>query len=402
MIRKLRYGLIAGVAALVAAAGGAAAEDCTGSLRAEALGVSLWPLKTIEDLQAALKDMDLFVSDCPQDPWINALGAEMDMRVYNQLVAANNNQVNQQAFDFLHRAFVRSDAYIAAPSEARENVHRVQTQNGYGDLTYSATSTNRANIIKALMLLGKQGQVHPYLKAETPKVCTGWLSSDAQTVGYAIEAEADLVFRPFLEAVVEACSGTGDARDRTPLAVVARGYYRLVDKGATTDPALVQELLLKARNYRDAYLEGRSSDMIYSEFDMDRLDRALRQHGVDPEAGFVPRDQWFTPQHIRSDKLQYTLAMAFSEAWAAIAADMAAETLTLAAAGTRYTRFAFDLLDEGKAAGLEAETQAVLVRALEDVQESRVRAPAMEHYDLPPQWLYNVVRRPIEAPERGN
>lgn len=389
--------------ALVLATGSAAADDCTGGLRAEALGVSLMPLATVQDLQAALNDMDLFVSDCPQDPWINALGAEMDMRVYNQLVAANNNQVNQQAFDYLQRAFVRSDVYMSAPAEARQNVHRVQTQNGYGDLTYSATSTNRANIIKALMLLAKLGQVPPYLKAETPKTCTGWLSSDAQTVGYAIEAEADLVFRPFLEAAAAACGGAGEVRDRTPLAVVARGYYRLVDKGAATDPALVQELLLKAREYRDAYLEGRSSDMLYSEFDVDRLDRALRQHGVDPMAGLLPREQWFTPQNIGGTKMQYSLAWALSEEWAGLAAQMADEGLPLPRAGTLYTTFVYDVLREGREAGGERQTRAVLRTALRDVQESRVRADAMADYDLPPQWLYQAITNGLEPqPAGGN
>ena len=93
------------IGALVLAAGSAGAEeDCAGAVRTEALGVNLRPVTTGAELQTAMTDMDALPARCPQDPWINALGAEMERRVHRQLVAANNDQINQQAFDILQRA----------------------------------------------------------------------------------------------------------------------------------------------------------------------------------------------------------------------------------------------------------------------------------------------------------
>lgn len=403
MIRKLRYGLLGGLGALMIAGGSAAAEGCTGSLRAEALGVSIRPLQTGADMQAALSDMDGHVARCPQDPWINALGAEMDLRVHRQLVSANNNQINQQAFDFLHRAFVRSNIYREAEAEARRDVLGIQTPNGRGDLKYEVAARTRASVIEVFMQLARAGQVHPYLKAETPMTCSGWIMSDTQTIGHAMESAADLVFRPFMDAAAEACRGESQTWDRLPMAVAAKAYYRLVDKGAVTGEAEVASTLLKAREYRDAYLRGAGHDIHYSEFDADRLDSELRKRGIDPMAGRLARELWFDPEHLGSETMQFSLAWALSETWAAAAEQIANEEITEPSGAVLYSRFVYEVLGKGREAGKEAETKAVLRKALADVQEYRVRALAMADHDLPPQYIYDVLMKAMEpAPAGGN
>lgn len=403
MIRKLMYGLLGGFGALVIAAGGASAEDCMDSLRAEALGVSIRPLQTGTDMQAALNDMDGYVARCPEDPWINALGAEMDLRVHRQIVAANKNQINQQAFDFLQRAFVRSNIYREAEAEARRDVLGIQTPHGRGDLKYEVAARTRAAIIEVFMQLARAGQVHPYLKAETPMMCTGWIMSDTQTIGHAMESAADLVFRPFMDAAAEACRGESQTWDRLPMAVAAKAYYRLADKGAVADEAEVASMLLKARDYRDAYLRGAGHDFHYSEFDADRLDSELRKRGIDPMAGRLARELWFAPGNLGSKTMQFSLAWALSETWAAAAEQIAKGEITEPSGAVLYSRFVYEVLGEGREAGKEAETKAVLRRALADVQEYRVRALAMADHDLPPKYMYDVLMNTLTpAPARGN
>lgn len=382
------------------AAGSASADDCTGTLRTSAMSATLRPVTTGEQLQAALKDIDAIVAQCPADPWINALGAEMDLRVYNALLAANNNQVNQQAFDFLQRGLARSDVYMNTAADMRGEVFAIQTEHGKGNLTHSFASTNRKTILQIFMAMARLGQVHPYFKAETPKTCTGWLMSDTQTVGYAMETEADLVFRPFIDAAAEACRGEGN--DRLPLAVASQAYVRLVERGALTFRSDVSKALLKARDYRDAYLSRGGFDFHYSKFDADRLDRELRKHEVDPMAGRLAREQWFTEEHFGSEKMQFSLAWALSEEWASISEKLAKGEIELAAGGTQYTRFVYDVLKDGREAGKEAETKAALRTALSDVQQSRVRAIAMADYELPPQWLHDMLMKTAAAPPEGN
>lgn len=382
------------------ASGSAFADDCAGTLRTDAVTVTLRPVTTGEQLQAALKDIDAIVAQCPADPWINALGAEMDLRVYNALLAANNNQVSQQAFDFLQRAFARSDIFQEAPAEARPDILSIRTGHGTGNLTYSFASTNRKSILQILMAMARLGQVHPYFKAETPKTCGGWLMSDTQTIGYAMETQADLVFRPFIDAAAEACRGEGG--DRLPLAVASQAYVRLVERGAITSRSDISKALLKARDYRDAYLSRGGFDFHYSKFDAERLDKALRKHEVDPMAGRLARELWFTPEHLGSEKMQFSLAWALSEEWASISEKLAKGEIEVAAGGTQYTRFVYDVLKDGREAGKEAETKAALRTALSDVQQSRVRAIAMADYELPPNWLYDMLMKTAAAPAEGN
>lgn len=385
---------------VLCAAGSAWADDCTGTLRTGAVSAALRPVTTGEQLQAALKDLDAIVAQCPADPWINALGAEMDLRIYNALLAANKNQVNQQAFDFLQRGLARSDVYMNTAADMRGEVYAIQTEHGKGNLTHSFASTNRKSILQIFMAMARLGQVHPYFKAETPKTCTGWLMSDTQTVGYAMETEADLIFRPFIDAAAEACRGEGN--DRLPLAVASQAYVRLVERGAITTRSDISKALLKARDYRDAYLSRGGFDFHYSKFDADRLDRELRKHEVNPMAGRLAREQWFTEEHFGSEKMQFSLAWALSEEWAAISEKLAKGEIELAAGGTQYTRFVYDVLKDGREAGKEAETKAALRTALSDVQQSRVRAIAMADYELPPQWLYDMLMKTAAAPPEGN
>lgn len=385
---------------VLCAAGSAWADDCTGTLRTGAVSAALRPVTTGEQLQAALKDLDAIVAQCPADPWINALGAEMDLRIYNALLAANKNQVNQQAFDFLQRGLARSDVYMNTAADMRGEVYAIQTEHGKGNLTHSFASTNRKSILQIFMAMARLGQVHPYFKAETPKTCTGWLMSDTQTVGYAMETEADLIFRPFIDAAAEACRGEGN--DRLPLAVASQAYVRLVERGAITTRSDISKALLKARDYRDAYLSRGGFDFHYSKFDADRLDRELRKHEVNPMAGRLAREQWFTEEHFGSEKMQFSLAWALSEEWAAISEKLAKGEIELAAGGTQYTRFVYDVLKDGREAGKEAETKAALRTALSDVQQSRVRAIAMADCELPPQWLYDMLMKTAAAPPEGN
>ncbi|MBY9065396.1 hypothetical protein K1X12_00710 [Hyphomonas sp. WL0036] len=390
---------------VLALAGGVArAEDaCETDHLPKALEASLRPTNTAEQFQQALTEIDGQVSRCPDHPWINMMGAVMDMRAYDVLVRGNNNQINQSALNYLVRAYDRSNKYIAAPAESRADRIAVQTGSGRGSLTYSAAAENRKDIVSKLMTLARLGTVHPYIAAETPPACTGWLAPDSQTVGYGMDTEADLIFRPFLDAAADACSDDPVKKDDTPVAVKAYAYTHLVRTGGVTDPAQAAGLLHAARDARDTYLymNGGRFGIILSKITSKELDGLLRKHGVDAQAGLLPRQQWFTAEHIRGEEVAFSLAWTLSDTWAGLAAEIEAGDKTVASAATVYTNFVSGILAEGREAGLEGETRMVILHALSDVQESRVRTHRMGGYDLPPQWLFDVLKNTYGPQKEG-
>lgn len=386
-----------------ASATSAHADTCDTERLPQALETGMQQITSAAQLQKNLLEIDGHVGRCPDHPWINLMGAIMDIQVYDAMVRGSNNQINQDSYNYLLRAFSRSNKFIEVPAENRQDRLAVPLPGGgVGQLKYEAASTNRMTIIEMLMQIARLGSVHPYLAAETPPACSGWLNSDTQTVGYAIKKEADLIFQPFMDAAAAACRDPEEIRLRLPLAVTARTYANLVGQEEVAEPEKIRELLEKARAARDAYLDGRDFDIFYSKFDNGRLDTQLRKHGIDPQAGLLPRDLWFTPEHIRSEKMVFSLAMALSEEWAGIAARMAAGSETASSGGALYTRFAYAVLNEGRAAGLEDETRGALRSALRDVQESRVRAPAMDGQELPPQWLFDTLLKTAAALPSGD
>lgn len=379
---------------VAAALPAAAAETCETEHLPKALEASMRQTNTAEQFQQTLTEIDGYVSRCPEHPWINMMGAVMDMRAYDILVRGNNNQINQTAFNYLIRAYDRSNVYISAPAEARQDRLGIQAGSRTAELTHSAATDNRKSIIAALMTIARLGTLHPYLAAETQPTCGGWLISDSQTIGYAMEKEADLIFRPFVDAAADACSIDGDQADSTPIAVKAYAYTHFVRKGAVSDPAQISELLIAARDARDVYLDMNNGQfgIVFSKATSGALDSQLRKHGVDPQAGLLLRAQWFKAEHINSEDMQFSLAWALSENWAGLAANITAGSTNLPAASTAYTNFVSGILAEGRAAGLEDETRTAILRALTDIQESRVRAHAMDGYDLPPEWLFDTLK----------
>ena len=400
MIRAFCLASILGMTGLMSAPT-ASADACETEYLPKALEAGLRQTNTAEQFQKALTEIDGYVSRCPDHPWINMIGADMDVRVYDVLLSGNNNQVTQQAFDYLLRAFDRSNKFIAVPIEDRQDNHMVPVGEGYGCVTHDMAHANRRDLLSKLMTLAKLGTVHPYLAAETPPACAGWLMSDSQTVGYAMKTEADLIFRPFLDAAADACSEIEATLSKAPVETQAYVYTNLVRSESITDPALVTELLLAARDARQAFLDrnGGKLGVAMDRFASKDLDSELRRHGVDPQAGILPRKQWFTSEHMRGEEMQFSLAWTLSDTWAGLAAEMEAGTKTLSSAGAAYTSFVSGVLAEGREAGLEAETRTAILYALAHMQESRVRSHKMDGYDLPPAWLFDTLMK-IYGPQK--
>ena len=156
--------------------------DTCDAVIAQAAALIVAPLKSTEDFSARLGELDGMLTQCPNHPWLNAIGAQSDLRAYELLVRANNGQPNQQALSFITRALQRSTIYFDAPSSQRPDKPQLRTEAGPANLTYSTASDSRQEILMILVDLAKRGVAHPYLALQQPLACTNRVANDAQTL----------------------------------------------------------------------------------------------------------------------------------------------------------------------------------------------------------------------------
>lgn len=400
---------IRGFAALAAAlcafaVPAAAADTCETETLPQAI-MALQKQVTADDVVARMDLMDSLVAACPEHGWINVLGAELDRTTYRALLQASNGSPDQQALNYLLRGFERSNVFQQGPDENRKERYGIWLGPNEARLVYSVATDNRKGIIEELMTLARQGKVHPYLAAELPMVCSGWITGDAMTVAYAVKSKADRVLLPFIDAAAKACSVTDGGRGQLPVALKAVAYARFVRDGELTDRDEISGLLTEAKAAQDAYVTGRGFDFFYSESEAERLTKLMQQHAVrtGDEPVLLARELWFTPEHVRSPEAVYSIALALSGTWTPLAAGTeAGDTQTVATARTKLSSLVFALLKEGADAGLKPETQVTLREALTAFQTGKVRT--MHAANLPGAlaFLYDMLIKILTPAEAGD
>lgn len=398
-LRMAALGLLLGAVVTPAAL----ADDCDSKVMPAALDVVLAQTQTGEQFAQRLSQMEGFVSTCPDHPWVSFMGAELDMRAYRAIVAGNGGAPNQEAVGYLVRAFQRSGAYYSAPEEARKERYLVRTpSNNQGNLTYSSVSEVRKSALHGLMQIARMGTMHPYLSGANVGACTGWLTSDAQTVAYAIESKADLIFLPFVDAAAKACYNPDSTADRLPMATRAYAYLGLVKKELVTEPEDIRAKLLIAKESEQAYIGGRKHDFFFSEFNGRDLNKLMRQHGVSygDQPKLVPRELWFTHEYISSPETIYTIALSLSDKWSPMAAGTTSDSAEVVSA----MRIAFNsaitaLRAEGDQAGLKLETHKTLRAAINAFQSGEVRTEEMQGVPGMPDWQYTLLMTVLPVEE---
>lgn len=371
------------------------ADDCETKVVPAALDLLMEQPATGEQFGQFVGEMDGYVAACPENPWVNFMGAELDLRAYRTFTASNGGVPNQQATSYLARAFQRIGAYQTTSDDNTKDLYLVRTpKNNTGNLTYSAVSEVRKGTIHGLMQIARMGTMHPYLSGVDVGVCEGWLIPDAQTVAYAIESKADLIFLPFVDAAASACYDPDSTANRLPMAMKAYVYLRLVQKELVTEPEDIRAKLRIAKEAEQAYLGGRKHDFFFTEFNGRDLDKLMRQHAVSygDQPKLVPRELWFTPEHISSPDTINTIALLLSDKWSLMAAGKTGDSAEVVTA----TRIAFNqhitaLRAEGDQAGLKQETHKTLRAAIDAFQSGEVRTPEMQDVPGMPDWQYKLL-----------
>lgn len=391
-------------AALAFAAPAALAEDCENVFLPRAYVV----ITTVTKPGAVLADqmdlMDSYVKSCPDHAWINALGGELDLMIFKALRANNGGVVNQDAYNFLGRALQRSSVFKAGPAEGQQSRYNVLPLQIGTALDYSLASNSRKAIIESLAQLAIAGTVHPYLKAQEPLACEGWVTSDAQTLGYMVNVAKDKVLLPFVEAAAEACRTAPDRMDRLPLAVLVVAYSKLIKNEEVKDPAEIERLLIAARRAADSFMsdDGYHS-LLFSEIDDRALTALIRKHGVHTGAGpaTIDRSLWFKPEYIGSEVAVRSISYAFGEYWTPLAAgETGAPLEEVAKARNVLTSYIYQLKNQGAEAGLAVETNAMLREALMAFQQGDLRTPDALGRTAMPLWFYDfLIKTLTPAPD---
>ncbi|MFN7164192.1 MAG: hypothetical protein ACK4P2_05175 [Hyphomonas sp.] len=389
-------------AAFAVCAPAARAQDCDTVILPNAVVVLQTVTQPGASLAGQMALMDSYVQSCPDHAWINALGGELDVMVFKTIRANNGGVANQEAVSFLARAFRRSNMFQKGPDEGRKSRYHILGLNNGTHLDYSVASDSRRAIMDSLAQLALAGTVHPYLKPEQPVECKGWLTSDAQTVGYKVSVAADKVLLPFVEAAANACRTASGQMDRLPLAVLAQAYMKLVDKAQVTDAAEIERLLKSARRNADDF-KGNAGyhTLLFSEGDDQRLKALIRKHGVHNGDGpqVIDRSLWFTQEYIGSEVAIRSIVQSFSDYWTPLAAgETEAPSEDVARARNQMTSYVLQLKREGTETARKDQTEAMLREAVTAFQKGEISPPEAATKAPMMPWLYDMIIRLITPP----
>lgn len=398
-----RFAALAAVIAAFAAPV-AAAEDCESVLLPRALQTVQTVSTPGADLVALITRMDAAVKNCPSHPWINVLGAQLDLVTFTTLRTNNGGVANQDAVNYLARAFERSNVFYQVSEDERRGRYEVVGLNGYRRIDYAVASDIRKGVVEALAGLAQAGTVHPYFTPKEPLVCEGWLPTDTQKIAYMVQGPEDTVLLGFFEAAADACRTAPYQSDRVPLSILARANIRLVEKEQVKDPAAIRHLLTQARRAADDFMGTTGyHTLLWSEtYDEAKLRPLLRKYGIHFGDGPETIDQslWFTKEYIGSEVALRSMAYAFSGYWSPLAAGEAGgSNEEVAKARNQFSAYLLQLKKQGKEGGLEAESIAAIKQALAAFNSGEIR-PAEALYRKPiPQWLMNVLNNVLSPPE---
>lgn len=354
----------------------------------------------VERVESALKQ-------CPDHAWINAIGSELDLTIYRMLKDGNGGVPNQDAVNYLLRAFERSNKFHEGPSEGRQSLYNIVTSvNAYSSLEYLSFANSRKAIMDGLVQIALMGSVHPYLAGTAPIKCGGWAVSDGQTVSYQIDTAEELILMPFVDALAEACRPGRENSDIVPLALKARAYAMAVEYGAVTDAEDIRQYLTIAQQAADDYIAvAGTGSTFYDQFAVKRLDNLKRKHSVftGPGPETIERTLWFTPDHIGSDAAIRSIVYSLDAYWSPLAAgETDASMEEVSTARSQLASYLLALRKEGADAGFKDRAGEMVLQAFKAYHSREILSPERDgRQDMPP-WFYDMMVKvldPMPAPE---
>ncbi|MFN7054591.1 hypothetical protein [Hyphomonas sp.] len=395
MIRKLRYALAAGVAALTvpaAMAEACGAEDITRATRD--LQSMLTLATPVGQAQAAASRIDAQARTCPETAWIRLIAAGAEINLLERHEAADpevSASMLAQRFGHVERAYEHLEFFRRnKPEDFRHGAIR---------LAYNQWAEVAGNVIAAMLRFADKGRVHPLVSETPPPLDCDFVVKHMATTASGWRYTSSFPALNYLNAAADACRPSDDPLDWGVLTQRADQLVVLVKDGHISEPSRIRWALREA--YRDSrqYLDGREAPYsFWSTSDETALMEQIGKHKVSLEfygdRMELPKAAWFAAGNADSLDTVYSVGLAISGFWTPLAAGVTdAEVSEVTAARAAFVTAVRDIGAEADAAGQTMAGRTSILKALEAFQEGDIRTPEAAALPGMPDWMHRLLKQ---------
>lgn len=399
MIRELKAVVFAAVSVLASAM--AAAETC-GPEKIAGTVVAYRQVATPStpspEFFSSKREIDAAAANCPETAWIRIIAAGAEIKALERFDASVAGKV--QSLTDKNEAFAHVERAAAHVLAFRDNFPEEFSHSGVR-LAYKEWSGLMEPVIHALLRHADEGRVHPLASDNPPRLECDYVSSAMATNASNFRFAHSPSSLRLLTSIADACRLSDDRTDWSVLSQRASKLIRQVSDGVITEPARIQWALREA--YRDSrrYLDDKKPPFgLWSESQEASLQKMLEKHKTDlsfiGEYTEIPQTDWFQPEHLDTEDLVYSIALAISRNWTPLAAGgTEAEISEATAARGAFARYVSGLARQADDADHAVTGRRAISEALTAFQKGFVRTPETANLPGAPNWLYEVMQKTL-------
>ncbi len=396
MIRTLT-----GVAIVFGLAGGASAETCSPERIAGVVGAYRFVATSSTPQQEFIekrREIDAAAAACPDTAWIRITAAGAEMMALERLEAASRAARTNAEKDDGYAHVQRAAAHVLAFRDHYPEDFRYASI----QLAYRDWSGIVEPVVHAMLRYASDGYVHPLVSDEPPPLACDYVTKAMATSASGYRFVSNQASLTFLTTMADVCRSSPDPLDWNVLIQRSNRLVRLVETEGISKPDHIRWALREA--YRDSrkFLQGHEPPRgLWFESNKRSLQAMLEKHSVD--LGFlstyseVPRADWFKPEHVGTEDLTYSIALAINRLWTPLEAgitDAASEDVTKARGAVMMA--IREMGTEADAAGQTVAGRTRIIEAMAAFQRADVRTAAMAASPGMPNWMFDIIRNTFQ------
>ncbi len=393
MIRKLRYALIASVAALAAPA--AMAETC-GPEEITQASLDLRKMLTLGtsngQAEAAASRIDAQARACPETAWVRVIAAGAEINMLERHEAADpqvSDSMLAQRFGHVERAYEHLEYFRAnMPEDFRHGAVR---------LAYNEWADVAEMVMHAVLRFADKGHVHPLVSETPPPLACDFVVKRMATTASGWRYRSSFPALNYLNAAADACRPSDAPLDWNVLVQRAEQLVVLVKDGHISDPLRVRWALREAYKDSRQYLDGRPAPYsLWSQSDENALMEQIETHKISLEFyddnTEIPRAAWFTAENAGSADTVYSVGLAISRLWSPLAAGVTdAEVSEVTSARAAFVMAVREMGAEADAAGQTVAGRRSILEALDAFEAGYIRTPETAGLPGAPDWIHRLI-----------
>lgn len=269
-------------------------------------------------------------------------------------------------------------------------------------LAYSEWSGLAEPVVHAMLRYANEGYVHPLVSDNPPPLACDYVTTAMATNASNFRFVSNPASLTFLTTVADICRPSSDPLEWGVLVQRSNRLVRLVETGGISKPDHIRWALREA--YRDSrqFLQGHEPPRgLWFESNERSLQAMLEKHAVDlgllgPYKD-IPRADWFAPEHVGTEDVTYSIALAINRLWTPLEAgltDAAAEDV--ATARNAVLVAIREMGAEADAVGQTVAGRTRIIEAVTAFQRADVRTAATAASPGLPNWLFDIIRNTFQ------